>query len=256
MHIAMQLYLIRHGQSTNNVSMARDPDDRVVDAPLTELGWEQARRAAQHLATTRNIDSAVEQHYGFPSPTPQVGAGFTHIYCSPMHRTLQTARPIADAFGLKPQVWVETHEHGGQHLRIDGVVRGFPGKTRAEVAEEFPDYGLPVELTDAGWWRVEDGEEDIYGCFTRAMRVANKLHDRAATLRNRGEVESLALVTHGTFMDALLKALFNQLPASPANTAYYTHYNTGITRLDFMPTGVPKIRYLNRVDHLTPELVS
>lgn len=256
MHISMQLYIIRHGQSTNNVSMARDPDDRVVDAPLTELGHKQAECLAQYLATAPNRDTGVEKQYGFPLITPEIGVGFTHLYCSPMQRALQTAQPIAKALGLTPHVWVEIHEHGGQHLKVNGVPTGFPGKTRAELLAEFPDYVLPDDFREDGWWRVENGEEDIIGCFSRALRVAHKLHQRAAQNRQAGISERIAMITHGTFIDALLKALFNQLPASPANMLYYTHYNTGMTRLDFMPSGYPRFRYLNRVDHLSPDLIS
>jgi hypothetical protein len=45
----------------------------------------------------------------------------------------------------------------------------------------------------------------------------------------------------------------NQLPGS---NVYYHHYNTAITRVDFNPKGFLDIRYINRFDHLPPELVT
>ena len=54
-------------------------------------------------------------------------------------------------------------------------------------------------------------------------------------------------------MDTLLKALFNQLPS---HHLWYHHYNTAITRIDFDEEGRLHLRYLNRIDHLPPDLVS
>jgi broad specificity phosphatase PhoE len=65
--------------------------------------------------------------------------------------------------------------------------------------------------------------------------------------------DRIALVTHGTFTDSLLKALFGQLPS---NRQYYHHYNTAITRIDFVDRHRLMVRYLNRVAHLPPEMVS
>ena len=66
--------------------------------------------------------------------------------------------------------------------------------------------------------------------------------------------ESIAVVSHGTFMDSLLKALLGRLPG---NEFYFNHHNTGITRIDFQSwktSGVlPFIRYANRADHLTDD---
>jgi broad specificity phosphatase PhoE len=65
--------------------------------------------------------------------------------------------------------------------------------------------------------------------------------------------ERIAVISHGGFMDALLKALTNQLPNPHL---FYHHYNTGITSVDFRPDGTVDLRYLNRFDHLPPELIS
>ena len=65
--------------------------------------------------------------------------------------------------------------------------------------------------------------------------------------------ERVALVSHGGFIDALLKALCNQLPSQHL---WYHHYNTAITRLDFDQDDRLHLRYLNRIDHLPPALIS
>ncbi len=237
----MELYLIRHGQSTNNALM--DPTHRECDPPLTELGQRQAQLLAQHLANGFN-----PKYFGMSSDDDDSrGYRITRLYCSPMWRALQTAQPISQALGLAPEVWIEIHEHGGIYLDHgeDGGIVGYPGKTRSEILQEFPNYVLPEGITEQGWWR--DGREEIADCHARAIKVAEQLRSWANT------EECIALVSHGTFIDALLKALFNQLPGYHL---FYHHHNTAITRIDFDAEGRLHLRYLNRIDHLPPELIS
>jgi len=61
------------------------------------------------------------------------------------------------------------------------------------------------------------------------------------------------MISHGGFLDALLKVLFNQ---TSKRRMFYYHYNTAITRLDFREDGRLGLRFVNRVDHLPPETVS
>jgi broad specificity phosphatase PhoE len=135
--------------------------------------------------------------------------------------------------------------------RTGGDLQIFPGLTRQEIAERFPGCVAPEAITDEGWWT--GGYEDISGCFGRATRVARRLRRRAQTNLENGTQERLALVTHGTFLDTLLKAFFNQLPD---RGLFYQHYNTGITRLDFMPDGAILLRFLNRTQHLPSKMLS
>jgi len=246
----MELYIIRHGQSTNNASMIADPNDRVSDAPLTDLGHQQAERVAQHLMDGYNPDLVTDNLNKQNGDARNLrGFGITKLYCSPMHRTLQTTLPIARATGLTPHVWVDIHEHGGLYLEYTderGIV-SFPGKTRADILADFPNYVIPETITEEGWWT--GGMEDITNAYGRAVRVAEKLREEA----KESPDECVALVTHGTFIDALLKALFNQLPS---RNLWYFHYNTAMTRIDFRPNGMLFFRYLNRVDHLTAAMIS
>lgn len=235
----MKLYIIRHAQSTNNA--LTDLRDRVCDPPLTELGRRQADILARHLATGSSP---------VPWETDHPGYGITRLYCSPMWRALQTAQPIGQALGLAPEVWIDVHERGGiylDHGESGGIV-GYPGKTRSEILAEFPNYILPDGITDQGWWH--QGREDRAACHGRAIRVAEKLRD---IQRCCAEDERIAIVSHGGFTDALLKALFNQLPDPQV---YYHHFNTAISRVDFHSDGHLEVQYLNLVGHLPLELVS
>lgn len=245
----MELYLIRHGQSANNAL----PDDngRVHDPPLTALGQQQAAAVAQYVKNAIQPDPIIASpQTGQTQPLRQVGYGITHLYSSAMYRALQTAAPIGQALGITPQVWVDIHEHGGIYLdHADGRGKvGFPGKTRTEILAEFADYILPENLTEQGWWN--QGYEELAACQLRAVQVAKQLREWAVGIHQDARV---ALVTHGTFMDNLIKALLNY---GQANGHFHWHYNTAITRLDFVREDFTVVRYINRIEHLTPELVS
>ena len=91
----MEFYIIRHAQSFNNALV--DQRQRVQDPPLTELGHRQAAIVAQHLTTGRNP----EQKEGVSEEDTAVhyrrGYGLTRLYCSAMHRSLQTAAALSRA---------------------------------------------------------------------------------------------------------------------------------------------------------------
>lgn len=231
----MRLYLIRHAQSENN-ALQDDPNhpQRKPDPSLTDIGFQQAEILAQHLANGHdnpNLD-------GYP---------ITHLYCSAMHRTLLTTQPIANAINLQPKIWIEIHEKGGLFLHhTNGKQEGFPGLTRADIQAQFPDYHIPETITENGWWNPERSIEHQYESMQRAIKVALALHERRST------ADHIALVTHGGFLDLLLKAIFNQLPANP-HVFGYVHFNTAITRVDYYKDQ-PVLVYQNRITHLPPEL--
>src|ERR1700712_975472 len=108
----MELFIIRHGQSANNV--LDDDTKRTIDPLLTDLGKQQAEKLAQFLSTNRDIEFNAGS--GFSGGEQAQNFGITHLYCSAMHRALQTAAPIAQALGLHPEVWLDVHEQGGMYL--------------------------------------------------------------------------------------------------------------------------------------------
>jgi len=235
----MELYIIRHGQSTNNT--LNDPRGRVCDPPLTELGRRQVALVAQHLA------SAANRTPWAADGQKQRGCGIARLYCSPMRRALETAQPIGRALGVVPEVWIDIHEFGGIYLDYRAPTGGvaYPGKTRSEILAEFPHYRLPEGITEQGWWR--GGREERAAFYERVARVAERLRQWAA------DDEQIAIVSHGDFSNGLLHALFN---LSPEHGVYYHHPNTAISRIDFQGDGHLDVRYVSRVDHLPPELIS
>ena len=134
----MQLYIIRHGQSTNNASLPR-----VVDPPLTPLGEEQSRRAAIALQAV----------------------GLNALYASPMRRALATALPISEATGLPVRVNPDLCEEDG--------LGEHPGMTRDQIAAMLNNCLLPDSVTHQGWWfRPPEGPEQV---AARARLVADHL---------------------------------------------------------------------------------
>ena len=168
-----------------------------------------------------------------------------------MRRAMQTAKPIGEALNITPEIWIDIHEHGGIWLRKEGITQGYGGMARSAIENEFAGYIIPDAITEAGWWNPDFGEEDIEGCRARAMRVAKSLKERAKHPKTKKD--HVAIVVHGTFIDCLLKAFLNTLPGE---YYFYWHYNTGITRLDLLEDGRVVVRYVNRVTHLTPEVVT
>ncbi|MCP4538759.1 MAG: histidine phosphatase family protein [Chloroflexi bacterium] len=234
----MELFIIRHAQSTNNA--LADHRNRVRDPLLTELGQRQAEIVAQYLS---NGILATP----WKKKSPSQGHGITRLYCSAMWRSLQTAQQIGQALGLLPEVWIDIHERGGIFLDhgAEGVV-GYPGKMRTEILTAFPNYILPDGITEQGWWHYP-GQEIRSAFHERALRVANVLRGWAAN------DERIAIVTHGTFIDTLLKTLFKQ---TLNYDVYYHHLSTAITWIGFHSDGHLDVEYLNSVHHLPPELVS
>jgi 2,3-bisphosphoglycerate-dependent phosphoglycerate mutase/probable phosphoglycerate mutase len=274
----MDLYIIRHAQSTNNALPAEvELRDRVCDPLLTELGYRQADHLAEHLATGRDgwseAASADPEAGGRPSTAPY---GIKHLVCSPMQRALLTAQRVGRALGLRPEIWLDIHEHGGIYLDHGTPVGralglrpevwldihehggiyldhgepagkvGYPGITRPEVHAQFPGYRAPEALTERGWWR--DGFEEWETCLLRAGVVARRLREM-----NSGAGESIAMVTHGAFASALVMALVGTPPDA---RVHFSHHNTGISLVHFRPDGGIRLRYLNRVPHLPPDMIT
>lgn len=218
----MELYLIRHAQSTNQV--LDEPESKVFDPPLTDLGERQAVLLAEYLGGGRERSRAP-------------GGDINSLICSPMWRALQTARPLSEALDLSPEVWVDVHEQ----VR---AMETYAGSTRERIQAAFPDYVLPDEIADQGWWnRAGESRSET---IERAIRVAEKLWESAES------DQRFAIVSHARFIDSLLKAFLNHLPGYDS---WYHHFNTGVSRLGLGGRRLD-VRYLNRVDHLPPALVS
>ncbi|HEY9122174.1 MAG TPA: histidine phosphatase family protein, partial [Brevefilum sp.] len=169
----LELFFIRHGQSTNNVLMDQDRENylynREVDPDLTEKGVEQAALAAEFL-------NRPYQNNGF-DPQNRDGFGLTHLYCSLMIRAVKTGTAISKKIGLPLVAMPEVHETGGMFYAERGeeepILIGQPGPGKSYFKREFPDLILPEDLSEEGWWNREKEPREEY--LDRAQSVIDRL---------------------------------------------------------------------------------
>lgn len=120
---------VRHGQSEFNLHYtATGQDPGIEDAPLTEMGRQQAAEAAEKLQ----------------------GHGFERILVSPYTRALQTAHIINEVLGLPMVIEESIREWGAFSCDI--------GTHRDRLSELWPhlDFGH----LDPVWWpELENGND-------------------------------------------------------------------------------------------------
>ena len=78
---APRLHLVRHGEVHNPTRILYG---RLPDYHLSEAGVRMAEAAAEHIAS--------------------LGRPVTHLVCSPLERTQESAAPFAERFGLTPHL--------------------------------------------------------------------------------------------------------------------------------------------------------
>lgn len=243
----LQLYFIRHGQSTNNVLFDVDGDEdylfkRTLDPDLTSIGEEQARLVAEQIARPASLD-------GY-DPHNRMGYGITHLYCSLMMRAVRTGIAVSRRTGIPLVAWPEIHETGGLfeiEMQEDGdhVLVGRPGPGRSFFEATFPDLMLPDDITDDGWWNREKEPREHYN--ERALGIIDRLKQE-----HGGKEDRVALVTHGGIFTRILTALFQV----NAEKYWFLMNNCGISRLDLNDDGRFSLMYMNKVDYLPDDLIT
>ena len=248
----MELYYIRHAQSTNNALWTATGTTQVRshDPELTEIGLKQAEVTAEFLART---DSAAQGGWAYTLQN-RAGFGLTHLHCSLMVRAVATGSIIANRLGLPLHAWVNWHEVGG--LYLDDEEKGrvpYPGYGRAYFAEKYPALVVPETLSEAGWWG-KPFEED-------ADRPARARAVVAELLERYGQTDArVGIISHGGFYKFFLAAIYN-LPSSALSLDHilpvdHTMNNCAISRFVFEHGKWPYITYQNRAEHLPNELLT
>jgi len=242
----LQLYFIRHGQSTNN-AIIEDLGyedyliNRVLDPDLTSIGEEQARLAGKLLAKPANLD-------GY-NPHNRNGYGITHLYCSLMTRAIRTGLAISKETGVPLVAWPEVHETGGvfESDIQDGepVFIGHPGKGKAYFEQEFPELIIPDDIPETGWWNREKEPREEYR--KRAQAIVEKLMEE-----HFGKEDRVAIITHGGIFARILSALLDVR----AERYWFLMNNCGISRIDINDDGHFTLMYLNKVDFLPDDMIT
>lgn len=228
----LRLYLIRHGQSTNNA----EPNfaKHAFEPPLTDAGVKQSEALANHLK--HGSDGGALSH----------GYGIHRIYVSPQLRALQTTEPIAKQLNCRPEIWVPTHERGGVVILHHKGIQHHQGLTRTEITTQFPTFKIPYQITDKGWWHGKDKLESNDEVKVRARIVANGLFIKARSSHDSG----IAVVSHNTFLNFLMQLLVKD------NDTRFLHHNGGLSRIDIDSDMTTTLKYFDHTHHLDQTWIS
>ncbi|MBE9228679.1 histidine phosphatase family protein [Phormidium sp. LEGE 05292] len=240
----MQLYFIRHAESTNNYNrrVTGSSKGRSDDPELTATGQEQAQLLAQFLRNNYSSIPVLERDFQNAR-----GFNFTHLYSSLMIRSVITGTFISQAINLPLKAWVDIHECRGPYFRDDQTDEPIAteGKNRAYFTANHPELILPDYLGEKGWWNrpVEETEQ----WFVRAKMVFQELIEKHGNSNDR-----VAIVSHGGFYNCFLATVLN---FPPGHCYSFILNNAALSRIDF-DNGKVRLCYLNRVDFLPKHLIT
>ncbi len=216
------LLLIRHAQSNNN---AQPEHLRIPDPGLTDLGQQQALRAAQWL-DQRSI---------------------THMYASPFLRALLTAEPIAKQLKLPVTIRADIFEQGGCYRgHLPGQEIGQPGMSREEIRVRFPAWLIDEKIGASGWWSSRPYETHEQA-RQRAKLVATWLTQEISS-----QPGCHAIVTHGDFKQLLVGELLSD---QRGIRQWGPIHNTSISKFVFK-NGRWTLDWYNSAHHLSPDLIT
>ncbi|KAF3810856.1 hypothetical protein GCG54_00003033 [Colletotrichum gloeosporioides] len=214
---AIHLYLVRHGESVDNVANLYAGSR---DASLTSHGVLQARRLGTHLAART------------------ASAPVSHIFASNLQRAYRTAEAVRDA--LSPPNATEGEASSSTMGRRVEVVQLHELREKHFGSGE----GQKVGARAAGDRHV--GAETSEAMFTRAKRFVDEYLDPIFACVDEAEegVESVVVVAHGIMLGVLVRALrsaknFGTIVASPEDQLPLAWSNTGYVELVVKPAAPP-----------------
>lgn len=238
----MRLYLIRHGQSVNNLiwTETQSEQGRSHDPELTAIGHAQAQCVAEFLSDELGFRLPLRGRYN-DAARPQ------RLYTSFMTRAVETGRVIARALNVPLIALTEAFETGGlyQKNQETGERHGIEGPNRAHFAKHYPELELPAELGEAGWYNRP--AEPVEARPERVQKVWDEL-----LTRHGASDDIIGLITHGAFYSHLLNHIL-QVPDK--NDVWFTINNCAVSRIDVSQDGIAFV-YLNRFDFLPPDLIT
>ena len=178
------LYLVRHGESTQNVGV--DKELRIPDhaVPLTPRGWEQAQKAGEFLGLI------------LMGKAPEDVA----MWVSPYRRTRETAEVICRY--VTPGTIKEDDMLAALQFGI------FDGLSDDEAASAFPAewarYQNARRFNGKFYARKPEGESP-FDCAIRQKLFVDTLYRDFA----RGGPDSIIIVGHGAALKILRKVIFH-----------------------------------------------
>ncbi len=191
------LYLVRHGQAPAHAYAAGPVDDDA--APLTELGFAQARATGRELA--RQVD------------------GFSATISGALPRQRATLAGVLDAFGTHDTERVV--DPGWDEYAIPAL----PGGPNAGMYDNPAAYQQLLDAALIRWTQGATDDDEPYADYLARMSAAA---ERAAALAGSGQTV-LAVSSAGT-ITALIAQLWG-VPAASWPELARAMVNTSITKL-------------------------
>lgn len=165
----LQIVFVRHGESLGNIGIETPEGYHKQDTPLSDYGKEQAKLLSN----------------GFEK------GEITHIYSSPMTRTVQTIYPTAQKLGLQIELMPDLLEVGST---IEGC---YPDRLKSEFPLAVPCTAEPTQ--SGGGLRLPENEPE-HEITKRAIRCIEYFK------RKYSSGETIIVTTHGAFFSHLLCA--------------------------------------------------
>ncbi len=161
----MELRIVRHAESAGNAAGQWQGRD---DTELTRRGREQAAKLGNAFRTE--------------------GYRPSHIYSSPLTRTLDTAKIASTHIGLEDSItlWDDLMETD---------VGVFSGLNWADIEERYPE--IASEFAETRNMDIVEGAETLAQRKARAKRVVDR------TISDHVNEDRVLLVSHGGFMQSI-----------------------------------------------------
>ncbi len=240
----MQVYFIRHAQSTNNALWDQNGSgkDRFDDPELTEMGKKQLTYLKKFMSAGIKDNPNGRKDY-----QNRYGYDFTHLYASPMIRALQTGLVVSETMNKPLTIWTEIHEGGGIFLENEeGELVGLPGKPKSFFEKEYPQVKLPEDMGENGWWNRPF--EPYSNRMIRAEIVWKKI------LNSHKNDDRVALFSHGGFFNYFISYV---LKRDLDEVSWFDMNNVGISRFDVdKDKNRFNVVYVNKTEFLPDGLIT
>ena len=253
----VDLILVRHAESGNNVLAEQIRETHGADVPETTLIEQESRMRHPDCGLSTRGHKQLEnlQRYDWRDYFLKAGAfPKCKVFSSPMQRCLLTARAVSTSLrsSMDESVVVrpDLFEEGGCYRHHeDGTPVGLPGAAWQDISTQFPDFVCP-QATPRGWYgraHIETADE----FRARAFDLVGWIWSMQQDLLRSGH-GALVLVMHGNIMSALMSTLFCGAP----HRTLYKHCNTGHTHIELFSHGDKNMtvcQSVNKVTHLLHE---
>jgi len=166
----MKLFFVRHGETLANAEGRIQSQVPPPAFGLSPAGRQQAEELRERFE--------------------REGLKPTHLYCSPLRRTQETAEIISRSWSLPITYWDDLMEHGL------GIVSGL---TVGEIREKHPE--IDVESEEARGFSGVEGAEALATRRKRGQRVVDE------ALRLHRDDDAVVMVCHGGIIQQMVAAV-------------------------------------------------